>query len=62
MPKAMRVNQPRTPEARPLGVKALWLWALGNSLTGLAIGFAIHLFAGGDVTARGLMPTMSSVR
>ena len=46
----------RIPEARPFGARAIWLWALGNSLAGLAVGCAIHLFAAGDIAARGLIP------
>jgi len=38
------------------GARTVWLWALWNSLAGLAIGGAIHLFAGGDIAARGLVP------
>ena len=56
MSEAGRGNSSRTTEARPLGARAIWLWALGNSLAGLAVGCAIHLFAGGDITARGLVP------
>ncbi|MBN2564868.1 MAG: PP2C family protein-serine/threonine phosphatase [Candidatus Eisenbacteria bacterium] len=41
---------------RRLEARSLWLWALANSLAGLGIGGAILLFAGGDITARGLIP------
>jgi serine phosphatase RsbU (regulator of sigma subunit) len=41
---------------RRLEAKSLWLWAMANSLAGLGIGGAILLFAGSDITARGLIP------
>jgi serine/threonine protein phosphatase PrpC len=41
---------------RRLDAKALWLWALANSVAGLGIGAAILFFAGGDIAARGLIP------
>ncbi len=56
MSRATRGNSTVLQEARPFGARAVWLWVLGNSLTGLAVGIAIHLFAEGDVTARGLIP------
>ncbi len=56
MSKATRGNSSQILETRPFGARTVWLWALGNSLTGLAVGIAIHLFAEGDGTARGLIP------
>ena len=56
MSKATRGNSSQLREARPFRARAVWLWALGNSLAGLAVGVAIYLFAEGDVTARGLIP------
>jgi serine phosphatase RsbU (regulator of sigma subunit) len=41
---------------RKLEARALWLWALANSVAGLGIGGAIHIFAGGEIAARGLIP------
>ena len=56
MRKPKRGNSVRTPEAGAFGARTVWLWALWNSLVGLAVGGAIHLFAGSDITARGLVP------
>ncbi len=56
MSKATRGNSSQLQEARPFGARAVWLWALGNTLAGLAVGVAIYLFAEGDVTPRGLIP------
>lgn len=56
MSRAKRGNSARTLEARPFRAKTVWLWALANSLVGLGVGGGIHLFAQGDVTARGLVP------
>jgi len=56
MSEATRGNSSQLREARPFGARAVWLWALGNTLAGLAVGVAIYLFAEGDVTARGLIP------
>ena len=56
MRRAMRGNSVRIPEGRSIGARTFWLWALWNSLVGLAVGGAIHLFAGGDIAARGLVP------
>ncbi|MEA3409906.1 MAG: PP2C family protein-serine/threonine phosphatase [Candidatus Eisenbacteria bacterium] len=55
MSKAARGNSSQLREARPFGARAVWLWALGNSLAGLVVGIAIYLFAEGDATARGLI-------
>ncbi len=56
MSRATRGNSSQLREARPFGARAVWLWALGNSLTGLAVGVAIYLFAEGDTAVRGLIP------
>ena len=56
MSRARRGNSAQTQTVRTLGARAVWLWALGNSLAGLAVGVAIYLFAEGDTTVRGLIP------
>ncbi len=56
MSRARRGNSAQTQTGRTLGARTVWLWALGNSLAGLAVGGAIHLFAQGDISARGLIP------
>jgi len=56
MSRAKRGNSAQLQKARPFGARTVWLWALGNSLAGLSVGGAIHLFAGGDIMARGLVP------
>ncbi|MFH1689524.1 MAG: PP2C family protein-serine/threonine phosphatase [Candidatus Eisenbacteria bacterium] len=56
MSRAKRGNSARPQEARPFRAKTVWLWALANSLVGLGVGGGIHLFAQGDITARGLVP------
>ena len=54
--KARRGTSSHTEGLRRLDARTLWLWALANTVVGLLIGSAIHLFAGGDVTASGLIP------
>jgi hypothetical protein len=56
MSKRKRGSSVRTKDPRSVDAKTVWLWALWNSLIGLAVGGAIHVFAGGEITARGLVP------
>ena len=51
-----RGNSAQDDGPRTLGTRAVWLWALANSLAGLGIGGAIYFFAGGEMAARGLIP------
>ena len=56
MSRAGRGNSAQTQTVGTFGARAVWLWALGNSLAGLAVGVAIYLFAESDTTVRGLIP------
>jgi hypothetical protein len=56
MSRASRAISDHDERPRGLGVRAVWLWALANTLAGLGIGGAILFFAGGEVIARGLIP------
>jgi serine phosphatase RsbU (regulator of sigma subunit) len=56
MSRAKRGNSALTRETRPFNARTVWLWALANSLVGLGVGAGIHLFAQGDIAARGLVP------
>ncbi len=56
MSRVQRGNSAQIQKARTFGARTVWLWTLANSLAGLAVGGAIHLFVQGDISARGLIP------